>query len=256
MVAEACVRQRRDDPGSFGGNGDGVLITGFFKLRAGIQQFFPGFGGTQAEGRKRVLVVEERNAALVKRKRLHHRAAGVVLGLGQNDVVIHVADKAVLIRMLHIQNRGHIHQIALVQRCCRTADNVAKEVGMDDIRRIAAVLAGEDRLHLGSVRVVVCDHVDGDRGFRVQLHVLLCQLLFASGVVAVDDSDNDLVILAGVPCCIGCSCGCFICRCVVAFSGRIGCRFLRSRSLGGRVGGLAAAGEHGDHHDQCEQQCE
>ena len=158
--------------------------------------------------------------------------------------------------MLHIQNRGHIHQIALVQCCCRTADNVAKEIGMDDIRRIAAVLAGEDRLHLGSVRVVVRDHVDGDRGFRMQLHVLFGQLLFTSGVVAVDDSDNDLVILAGVPCYIGCSCGCFICRHVVVFRGRVGCRFLRSRSLGGRVSGLAAACKHGDHHDQCEQQCE
>ena len=65
---------------------------------------------------------------------------------------------------------------------------------MDDIRRVAAVLAGENRLHLGSIRVVVRDYVDCDLGFRVQLHVLFSQLLFASGVVAVTMISSFLLV--------------------------------------------------------------
>ena len=201
FIAEACVCKRGKDPGSLLTDSDRVFVSVVAQRLAGFQQFFPGLRRFESKRFKRSLIIVEGNAGLVKRQRADAKAAEGVPSLGQNGVVVHVADKAILIRVLHIQNVAQLTQIVLLEADLVAAQRTREEVRMNDIGG-AGHIAGEKGLHLGHVSVVVRNNVDRDLGFRVQLGVFLGEHLFACGIVAVDDRDDDLVIFAGVPCCV------------------------------------------------------
>ena len=127
--------------------------------------------------------------------------------------------------MLHIENGTHVEEDALLQRRRRAADDIAEEVGVDDVRGRIGRYVRQHGLHLGGVGVVVGDDVDGHLGLGMERHVLFGELLFAGSVIAVDDGDDDLIFNAGVP------------------ADRV-CR-----------GFLAKGGDEGQHHQNRQYQC-